>query len=137
MLEYYLGKIIWTRLGLLKFVKNNLIGHIDTKIPCWGSCIGILFLPFYCFIHCVNPVKCISLACLKLNEALVDLNWFGQCSAPSNMCGPVASEFNPFIGGTALKGKLLFHCHSHTETGKTIPISLIHAMTQSMQYIYN
>lgn len=49
-----------------------------------------LLLTFYSFIHGVNPVKSISLACLGLNEALVDVNWFGQHPAPS-MCGPAAS----------------------------------------------
>ena len=72
-----------------------------------------LFLTFHSFIHGVNPVKSISLACPGLNEALVDLNWFGQRSAPSDMCGPV----DPGLTLSAPDGRLLFVCHIRTETG--------------------
>lgn len=76
-------KKIWTKAsdsgwGVLKFVKDNSVRHIDIETPCCGSCKGIIFWPFYSFIHGANPVKSISLACLGLNEALVELKWFGQ-----------------------------------------------------------
>lgn len=72
-------------------------------------------MTFYSFIHGANPVKSISLACLGLNEALVELKWFGQCSAPSDMCGPAASRFNPFslLAACTANGRLFVY-HSQT-----------------------
>lgn len=77
-------------------------------------------MAFYSFIHSGNPVKSISLACPGLNGALIELNWFSQCPAPTDMCGPVPSQFNPFTGGFALRLRKEGYCwfvHSQTETG--------------------
>lgn len=89
---------IWTKSqepgwGVLKFVKDNSVRHIDIETPCWKSWRGIIFRPLYSFIHGANPVKSISLACLRLNEALVELKWFGQLRPTCVVC--VSSQFNP------------------------------------------
>lgn len=101
---------IWTKSqepgwGVLKFVKDNSIRHIDIETPCWKSWRGIIFRPLYSFIHGANPVKSISLACLRLNEALVELKWFGQLRPTCVVF--VSSQFNPLRRCWALRRVLV------------------------------
>lgn len=63
---------------------------------------GNCFLTFYSFIHGVNPVTSISLACLQLTEAPTEPQWCGSVgasplgSARRVWTGPSPPSINPF-----------------------------------------